>query len=201
MPKKKLTIKSLLFCLLIFCSYTFIYAQIKWDEKEPLTWKDFIAPVDNNSKHYANTKTSVNYQYQLHFHNNMYSLTFKVECVFLPNGSWCKPTKQTNGLLKHEQLHFDIQEIFARKLLSTFNAKNYTANYQVEVKSIYDSIALQATAMQRKYDIETNYGELPKAQAKWEQLVHEWLKENPTPRQLNQCSIYIKTLNIETVFI
>src|ERR1700709_805270 len=108
---------TIAFLLTIFI-FNYANAQIPWSERRPLTWKDFSSAVDESSRHYANTKTSINYQYHVHYHNNIYALTFEVECVFLPNGSWCKPYKQTDALLRHEQLHFDIQEINAKKLVA-----------------------------------------------------------------------------------
>lgn len=156
-----------------------VQAQIKWDEKRPLAWKDFSSAVDSFSKHYANTKTSLNYQYHIHYHNGDYTLTFTVECLFLPNGSWCKPYKQTDALLHHEQLHFDIQELYARKLMAAFNARTYTANYITEVKTIYDAIAKEASTMQANYDNETRFSENRNAQLKWEKLVGKLLQQTP----------------------
>lgn len=165
--------------LLVVLGNSDLYAQINWDEKRPLTWKDFGSAMDSSSKHYANTKTSVNYQYHVHGNNNVYTLTFTIECLFLPNGSWYKHYKQTDALLHHEQLHFDIQELFARKLLAAFNEKTYTDNYVKEVKTIYNSIAKEASNMQERYDEETRFSENRSEQLKWDKLVHKQLEQNP----------------------
>lgn len=166
----------MLTCLLFIFGFGSINAQIKWDGKRLLTWKDFSAPIDTNSLHYANTATSINYQYHVHYHDNTYTLTFEVGCVFLPKKSWCRPYKQTDGLLQHEQLHFDMEELFARKLMATFTAKIFTADYMAEVKKIYDSIAKEANKMQKEYDLETDFSEIKKEQLRWEKLVHGQLR-------------------------
>jgi predicted secreted Zn-dependent protease len=46
---------------------------------------------------------------------NKNAIAYEVKCVFLPTESWSK-NKQSEKLLVHEQLHFDLTEVHARML-------------------------------------------------------------------------------------
>ncbi len=57
--------------------------------------------------------------------------------------------------MQHEQVHFDIHELHARRLIQAFKAKTYTANYNEEIKAIYDQIQKEEQDMQIKYDTQS----------------------------------------------
>ena len=62
---------------------------------------------------------------------------------------------KTDYILSHEQGHFDITEIFARKLNEAL--QNYTFNkktFRRDINSIYQSIVEQKEEYQKTYDEE-----------------------------------------------
>ena len=68
-------------------------------------------------------------------------LVFAVDCIFFKKYSWVKEDWRTPYVLNHEQIPFDITEIYARKLRMAL--KNYKLNKATvieDVKNICDSI-------------------------------------------------------------
>lgn len=110
-----------------------------------------------------------------------------------PKQSWVKPDRKTPELLRHEQGHFDIGEIYARKIRTalaphigtsvtaggdTANTARDQASSQIQSKLNAIIIPLQQAEdqMQTDYDNETGHriGN-PAAQAAWEQEIKSML--------------------------
>ena len=74
-----------------------------------------------------------------------------------------------DNLLKHEQGHFDIAEIFKRKLESKLASEKVSiTKFEAFAKKALDQIQEEFLKEQELYDLEKNYG-LDKAnQQKWE---------------------------------
>src|ERR1700743_1907283 len=103
-------------CLLLALSFTAKSQLIKWYADKPLTWADFKGPVNESIPHQAYTHCRFNYTSHWSKRDGKYTFNFKMGSGFDPEASWCRPGKQTEPLLKHEQLHFDIHELYARKM-------------------------------------------------------------------------------------
>ncbi|WP_175404048.1 DUF922 domain-containing protein [Mucilaginibacter sp. PPCGB 2223] len=151
----------------------------KWEKDSLLTWSDFKGTLDTPSSFGAMTNWHMPYSYHWSLKNGIYTLKFKVEGAIDRSRSWSKADKQTNALLAHEQLHFDISEIFARELFIELNKKAYTANYKNEVLDIVASVFKSATEMQQKYDEETDHSKNKIKQAEWELYVKHLLETAP----------------------
>ncbi|MES2269228.1 MAG: DUF922 domain-containing protein [Bacteroidota bacterium] len=176
--------KSIYFVLIvafICCVSGSLHAQtIKWDTNTPLTWTDFSGTIDKNNPYYAHTQARINYNYKWRKSDYLFTYEFKIDAGFEKNASWVRPGKESPELLQHEQLHFDISELFARKLSVAFNTKKYTANYEQEIKDIFAQIMKEVGAMQEKYDAETNHSANKDKQQEWETYVKEQLKQTPS---------------------
>jgi len=168
-----------LIIFLLFIPFALKAQEIKWSADRPLTWDDFKARPDNNNPFMAYTDVEVGYSYTTSLNNGIYTLSFKVENNFVKNKSWVKKDNQTPTLLKHEQLHFDLNEFFARSLYRELTNKTYTANYQQEVRDIFASSNKRMVAEQIKYDAETQHSINKEKQADWEAVVKQQLMETP----------------------
>src|SRR5262245_30641208 len=105
-------LKILLPILLTFLCHQKNFAQdtIQWRSDYKLKWEDFLGKVDSLSTYGAVSNVLIKFS----FHNNDKDFTYKIYCAFNKRTSWVRiPT--CDGLI-HEQGHFDIGEIFARKL-------------------------------------------------------------------------------------
>jgi predicted secreted Zn-dependent protease len=94
-----------------------------------------------------------------------------VIAVFYPNDSWKR--KKKKGVLVHEQRHFDIVELFARKLRKQIQSGTYKDyNDLVEkIERYYDQTDRELDAYQDKYDRMTNHSRNSRRQAKWNSKV------------------------------
>ena len=148
---------------------------INWCEGHDLKWKDFKGRVPVTSSHAAQTA------YEVGFDVNMSAgkLNFIVTCNFLPNKSWVRKKDANDYILRHEQLHFDIAEIYARKIRKELNEADITVqNLQAKVDKIYNKNWSALTKMQRDYDQETKHSINKKEQAEWDAKITDLLKEN-----------------------
>ena len=133
-----------------------------WSKDKKLSWSDYLASPDSKSDAAACTTTQLTVEYL--FSKNKFS--FRIKSFFIKSTSWGR--HKTEFILSHEQGHFDIAEIFARKLnkeLSEYQFNNKT--YQKDLKDIYDEIVAAKTAMQDEYDFETNHSINKEKQNEW----------------------------------
>ena len=80
-------------------------------------------------------------------------------------------------MLQHEQTHFDITELHARKLRKRIEAYNFSENAKAELDELYNQIERERRAMQSKYDLETDHSILKAEEVAWVEKVQQLLKE------------------------
>lgn len=145
---------------------------LEWTEDRKLSWADYKAPPDRYSDAAASTTTYLVIDYCIG-HN---SFTYKIESRFSKTRSW--GLYQTEYILAHEQGHFDIAEVYARKLNKrmqeyVFNSRTYDR----DLKRIYDLTTEEKMKTQDRYDRETNHSINREQQAAWQQKIAAMLKE------------------------
>jgi hypothetical protein len=164
------SIVASLFCSLAYCQEQVIY----WNESVPLKWKYFSGKVKDTSAFDAEVFAEVRYTYEF-FSTGDYR--FDVYAQVDPQTSWCKGAKQSADLLKHEQLHFDIAELFARRIKQAFENYQYTENFSSEIEQIFNQKKAEYHAVQRQYDEETNHSIDKEKQRSWQQQVQNELSK------------------------
>jgi hypothetical protein len=152
---------------------------VDWDAHRPLTWADFEGKFDKANPFDSYTLANISYTYHWQKGDRLLSYQFTIKNRLLKDSSWVRKNKETPALLKHEQLHFDIAELYARKLLLAFNAKIYTANYDQEIKDIYARVLKEVREMQARYDAETDHFKNKAEQARWESYIADQLQQTP----------------------
>ena len=163
-----------IFLMLIgFCS---VVAQntvetIPWSEERRLTWDDFKGEIPENAMAAAITASGISYKYSANLMFNEVNLDFEVNTFFYPMGSWYKPALCDSVVLSHEQLHFDITELFARKMRKKLRQSTFSDNVKAEVRNIYNSILKELNDYQERYDWETDFSRKPLAQKRWVERV------------------------------
>ena len=145
---------------------------LNWNSSKRLTWADYKAAPDPSSDAAASTTTYLMITYNLSNEN----FSYKIESKFSRTRSW--GLHKTPYILSHEQGHFDLAEVFARKLNKkmseyVFNRKTY----QKELKKIYQDILSEKEEMQNKYDKETNHSINKEKQAEWLKKIDQMLNE------------------------
>jgi hypothetical protein len=143
---------------------------IGWSATRRLSWSDFqgIAPARGDES--ALTSYSL-------FHGASCTgktFDFRVVAAFLPRQSWVRPAVLANAAnnsrtLRHEQTHFDLSEVHARRMRRYF-AELFEPCMKTteELGALAQRFIREEGAAQRKYDEETNHGRVTKKQAEWE---------------------------------
>ncbi len=102
------------------------------------------------------------------------SVLYVVKALMHPQQSWV--LTQTDTILNHECGHFDITELFARKLRKEISRRKFTvANINREVPKLFRQINEQRDQMQDRYDEETNHSIDYSKQIAWEKHIQEEL--------------------------
>jgi hypothetical protein len=145
---------------------------IPWQEERLLTWDDFQGPPKRHTDAVASTSTSLGIAYQLA--NG--KLNYQITCNFSKTKSW--GSMKTDYILAHEQAHFDITEIYARRLHQALS--NYQLNrrtYQEDIGKIYNDIVAGKEALQHAYDGGSDHSRRKKEQYDWLNKIDQLLVE------------------------
>jgi len=146
---------------------------IYWRKDYKLSWSDFKGKPTVTSSHRAVTSSGITYSWSLH-DSGAY---FKAAAFFITNRSWTKTVKDTNTL-NHEQGHFDITEIYARKLLGALQQLDWDKKATKQtITQVAEKTIAQKNDFQKQYDFETSFGINREAQNKWDELILSLLSE------------------------
>lgn len=152
--------------------------NVAWSKGRQITWSDFQGTPDAGSSYYAYTATRTTYKSQWDADGN---ISVTVICEFNPSRSWKKQADLTDALLRHEQLHFDIAELFARKMRKEYATYCQTHKASAEAGTDLDGIFKRAQEELRKYqdayDTETDHSKNKPKQAEWDKKITNELKE------------------------
>jgi hypothetical protein len=144
---------------------------IPWKENQKLTWADYKGKVQTGSDAAASTATYLGIEYNF----NKHGFDYKITCSFSKTKSW--GLHKTDYILGHEQGHFDIAEIFARKLNKQMSEYVFDKNtFKDELKNIYMTLTAEKDDFQNQYDKETNHSINKDKQAEWLKKIQEELK-------------------------
>ncbi len=104
-------------------------------------------------------------------------LVFYVEAIFVKSKSYI--TKFSDYVLKHEQLHFDVCELYARKLRQKINEIDFkkVKNVQQVIQNAYAKINTEFSREQEKYDKDTEHGLNAAKQQVWADDIQKRIKE------------------------
>ncbi|TSJ36508.1 hypothetical protein FO440_22000 [Mucilaginibacter corticis] len=174
-------LKPVVFLFLII-SPTLTKAQqevIRWDEKRPLVWSDFKGKLGFGWS--ASTYSQIDYTYKVLNLDCEYIVTFDINNDFYPKNSmsWSHYNGDDDYLLHHEQLHFDITELFTRKFATALHSAVFTDNFKSEIAEIYNKNWAECEAMQSKYDAESEHSRNSKMQYRWQLFIYLQLKALP----------------------
>jgi hypothetical protein len=144
---------------------------IDWNASRKLTWEDFKGPIDAESKNAALTSSSIN----IEFGFDDEGLEYSIKCSFNKQKSWVRV--HNNEVLAHEQGHFDLAELHARKLFKAMKGYKFNAkSVSDDVNKIYDSLMNVHHAAQNLYDQETDYSRNKVKQEEWQKKIADDLK-------------------------
>ncbi len=148
-------------------------AVIEWEEGRPLSWDDYELRVFKSHKGQL-AITSVKHTVRGYLNDEIPD--FEVKVLFIKRDSWTTD-KEDLELLAHEQLHFDIGELFRRRIVKRINGLRKQGEKQ---KAIYRYVIRKELSefrnFSKSYDKATRHGSLKEEQAKWQKDVWDELK-------------------------
>ena len=168
------------FLFLIFClSSKFLIAQndVRAFGVDTILWNE------NVSLHFSDFKAKPGRSFQGLTYSGLYldmkkdNKKTQVFCytVFISQKSFLKDS--SDELLKHEQLHFDITELYARKMRQQISKISFQneKNASLAIQKIYNSVTTAFNNEQDEYDKETEHGINKAKQKQWIDSVHNQL--------------------------
>ena len=161
------------FCLtvLLFTSYTISKDtdKILWSKDYQLQWKDFKGPVKDPNGMSAMTSCIVEPQKDKEG-------KVSISCYFDKRTSWRIKKQETDNLLRHEQYHFNLTEVYTRKIRKEFIEKkvDYASK---DFDKIFKIIWKECEKAQKKYDKETKHSKVSEEQLRWEKDIDDQLQE------------------------
>jgi hypothetical protein len=147
------------------------HEAVPWSASRRLTWDDFrgVPPVSEPDRA-AETAYSL-------FHAagcRGKTFEFRVVAAVLPRQSWVRPAilanpTQNSRTLRHEQTHFDLSEVHARRMRRYFSElRDPCLKSEPELEAQGDRFIRDEAAAQRRYDEETSHGRIAQRQAAWD---------------------------------
>ncbi|MFV0606105.1 MAG: DUF922 domain-containing protein [Niabella sp.] len=167
-------------------------AILYWQPDYVLQLTDFIIVADDDSKiknhNQAITRTGITYSLT----SNPATRSFTVQLYatmhrkfsYIKKGVLKVAASGLENLLSHEQLHFDISELYARKAVRALSSKKFSKNYAKEINLIVQEFFNQAKQYQIQYDTETANGTNKTTQQDWNDRIRKQLQE--TEQYLNK---------------
>lgn len=145
---------------------------IVWQDDRLLTWDDFKGRPQASSPNKAMTDSGMSISFSCE--DNVSEVV--IMCYFNPSRSWTK-TRESDRLLSHEQLHFDITELFARKLRKLISEMDSDCEkMHRSIQKVYDRNYEDYAEFQARYDRETAHSINEAEQLRWNALVAAELK-------------------------
>jgi hypothetical protein len=140
-----------------------------WSATRPLTWSDFQGSPPSDGSEGAKSAYTLYYAWRCR------GATFEVRVIagFRPRESWVKAVVLNDGtqrrtVLGHEQTHFDLAELHARRMRQAFgDLAGPCRETDAELRALAQRLTREEKAEQRRYDVETNHGLLGVQQAAW----------------------------------
>lgn len=146
---------------------------IPWVTRRNLNWEDFQSAPKRNTEAVASTSTSLGLSYQV----SRGQLTYEVTCNFSKLKSW--GLVKTDYILAHEQGHFDITELFARKLHESLSKYQFNKRtYKDDINRIYNTVVKAKEEMQNAYDSETDHSRKRRYQREWAEAIEKMLEQS-----------------------
>lgn len=146
-------------------------SELLWESNRKLQWGDFKGKPKYWSNFAAQTVTTIEQSYSCEEE----VFVFNIIAKFNKAKSWTK-TSKSKRILAHEQKHFDLTELYARKMRKEYSQLKKPCHMgRVALNKIYNDLFEELRQLQILYDVETDHGLKPKAQQKWNAFIEEGL--------------------------
>ncbi|MGZ3864114.1 MAG: DUF922 domain-containing protein [Bacteroidia bacterium] len=137
---------------------------IVWNKDRKLTWNDYRGKPQRRFAA-ASTVYSLGRKVLMK-DNEPYA---RIQAYFYCNDSWKKEEWISESVLRHEQKHFDIVELYCRKIRKQITEMTFRdfKDAEIKVDSLYEIANKEMDHYQDKYDDETNGSMDAEGQQRW----------------------------------
>ncbi len=155
-------------------------AIIVWKKSQRLEWKDFAGEMDADVFGTAKTVYKIEIvpiEVYVDENDNIQNIEqLSVIAHFYKNLSWT--ASRNVALLAHEQLHFDIAELYARKIRKRFSEMKNIQEFRFsQFQTEYSKLMNACKSFQKKYDKETKHGSIININNQWIKTIKNSLRE------------------------
>lgn len=143
-------------------------SEFAWGADHRLTWEDFRGPVPAGRGNVA-AETSCGIGFETNTISRGVPVRFRVYNTFSMQRSWVRPDAMTDEVLEHEQGHFDLCELYTRKLRARFEATEgiTVENLKRVTRAVWAEVHSEYAKRQEQYEDETEHGLNREAQIAW----------------------------------
>lgn len=147
---------------------------IPWGVRE-IIWSDFKGKPDYKQRYSAISFTYTTIRPVKSYKD---SIIVAVDVFFVGDKSWVKPSLLSDQLLRHERIHFDISELYGRKIRKLYATYKYSkSKIQIMIEQQKDSLSAEMRKLDHKYDLETDYSKNDSVQRIWDLRIKCELEE------------------------
>lgn len=141
---------------------------IYWSGNRKLTWDDFQGNPDYNYDDIsALTSSGI-----LHYKGcEDGKIIYEIKAYFEKKYSWVKAEALTRHHLEHEQIHFDITQLYAKKLKLALDKQTFYCGEEEEFDRFVQDFLMKWQKAQINYDLYTHYSMKPPQQQEWKHKV------------------------------
>ena len=164
----------------MFLPTNYLWSQrIEWKEDRKLVWSNFKSTKNNQHGKDIVAYTHCGWIYSVVKSSNPKGAAkVNIETIFNEDKFWKDHTKITEYVLNHEQKHFDIAEIYARKIRKEVVSKIKTSgDYDRYFQTIYNRILQDYRNFQALYDGVTEHGMNKEKQSEYNAIISNELEQ------------------------
>ncbi len=146
--------------------------SFRWNRGRKLTWDDFRGKVRNGAGDHIAAETSCGIAIETSLTGSGSLAKVYVYNTFDKQQSWVRRDFDRDDVLRHEQGHWDICELYTREMQRRFdNARIRGDHLKEDVEKIYDGVSRAYEARQELYEQQTMHGTVLSEQQRWTQML------------------------------
>ncbi len=143
--------------------------EIIWSPDRTLTWKDFKGKPKTVFNNNVGAQSYCGFGFQSNFITVFSKAKIIVTTTFDCNLSWVREDqKHRMELLEHEQFHFNLSEVYARRLRKRISEIKLKSSNIKEAEIIFKQVYAEYLDRQELYDSESNHGLNNEKQNEWQ---------------------------------
>jgi len=151
---------------------------IRWKAEYELKWDDFQGQPDPASSFSAQSNCMFSFKSMVEYKSGVMKLSLFLYPCFTKKASWVRSGNKQDGLLQHEQLHFDICELYIRKLRMKISSLNLPITEPGTLIGVeFNEAWKDYQKAQALYDEESQHGIIERVQKRWEDEIKTQLNE------------------------